>query len=342
MSQYNLSSAAIRIINLRNKLDFADVSLAKQSEIDAYNRSELRKKRYFKNLYRPVEKTVSVDSFIIPVADNASVAGYLFKQKDGMSNSTNSLIVYFHDGGWVLGNVDKYSAFCSNLCNQTSSAVLAVDYRLAPLFRFPVPVEDCYSAYLWAQTGTKYWKLDPSKVYLMGIGAGANLAIAVARIARDTKGPKPAGMILYDPLTDCRLRTGSIEKYKDSPTLSAAELNFFIKSYQREPKDILDPLFSPLLAKDHSRLAPTIIFSSEYNPLSDDAVLFNEALKSADTVSKLFTLRGAFHAEINYPDSDRWENVMRIIATFVKGTHTGFIDVPNIRHGLLGKLGEFL
>ena len=289
------------------------------AQLAAFNSADLTKKRAFKWLYRPVRHGIESESFIIPVNRDEAISGYLFRNKKIKSEIQNSLIVYFHDGGWTLGNMDMTSAVCSNICNVTGASVLAVDYRLAPTFRFPVPVEDCYSSYIWANTGARYWKADPTKIYLMGSCAGGNLAAAVCRLARDRKAPMPAGLILIDPITDCRLRTASIEEHKDNPFLSAKDLTFFISNYMREPKDILDPLFSPLLAVDNSRLPETLIIAAELDPLHDDAKLFSEALTSADTPSKFIECKGYLHGMLNFPAAPDWKGMMGIVTDFVNG-----------------------
>ncbi len=210
----------------------------------------------------------------------------------------------------MLGNMNKCSAVCSNICNTTGATVLAIDYRLAPKFKFPTPVEDCYSAFLWAAQGARYWKVDPDKIYVMGNCAGGNLAATVCRLARDRKGPKIAGQILISPVTDCRMRTESYVKYKDCPTLSTKTMTFFIQNYSREPKDILDPLFSPLLAKDHSRLPETLVIAGEFDPLHDDAQLYSQALAEADTPSKFLECKGTVHSFIDFPSLDCWQEAM--------------------------------
>ena len=93
----------------------------------------------------------------------------------------------------------KCRAVASNICYETGATVLAVDYRLAPSFKFPTAIEDCYEAFTWAAQGARYWKVDPDKIYLLGYCSGGNLALGVSRLARDRKGPKITGQILLSP-----------------------------------------------------------------------------------------------------------------------------------------------
>lgn len=326
MDEYVLDPALRHLLKKRAKLGIGDVTAATAQDIDSYNRSEF-KQSVFKSLYRPKTKNIISRTFIIPVTDGA-VTGYLFeKVKDKAISGQNSLIILFHDGGWMLGNMRKCNAVCSNICDATGASVLAIDYRLAPQFKFPTPLEDCYEAFIWAAQGARYWKVDPDKIYVMGNCAGGNLAASVSRLARDRKGPKIAGQILFSPVADGRMRTESFEKYKDCPTLTQKAMTFYIQNYSREPKDILDPLFSPLLAKDHSRLPETLIICGEYDPLLDDSQLYAEALASADTPAKCLVCKGMIHSFIDFPDLEAWKDSMYAVATFIGGRAVSGIEL---------------
>ncbi len=321
-----MDPALRHLLKKRAKLGIGDVTAATAADIDSYNRSEF-KQSVFKSLYRPKTKNIISRTFIIPVTDGA-VTGYLFeKVKDKAISGQNSLIIFFHDGGWMLGNMRKCNAVCSNICYATGASVLAIDFRLAPQFKFPIPLEDCYEAFIWAAQGARYWKVDPDKIYVMGNCAGGNLAASVSRLARDRKGPKIAGQILFSPVADGRMRTESFEKYKDCPTLTQKAMTFYIQNYSREPKDILDPLFSPLLAKDHSRLPETLIICGEYDPLLDDSQLYAQALSSADSTAKCLVCKGMIHSFIDFPDLEAWKDSMYAVATFIGGRAVSGIEL---------------
>ena len=321
----NLPPGSEKLLRRRQKL-FPDVLSASPAKISEFNTADLTRRSEFKRLYRPSRKTV-MESFIIPVGTDQVIGGYLFRNIRKKEDIQNSLIVYLHDGGWVLGNMDICCAVCSNICDVTGATVLAIDYRLAPANKFPIPVEDCYNAYIWAAQGARYWRADPTKIYLMGSCSGANLAAAVCHLARDRKVSMPAGLILVDPITDCRLRTDSIEKYKDNPLLSGKQLAFYISNYMREPKDILDPLFSPLLALDHSRLPETLILAAESDPLFDDAQLYANALSSADTPCKFIECKGRLHGMLNFPSAYHWKETMEVVTQFVNGRSVSLLNL---------------
>ena len=334
MNDYTLSNNTVKLLELKNSLFKENLLNASLQDIDKYNSSEIAKNWEFRRLYRPVRHNMSVDSFIIPVANGASVTGFLYRRTKKQADDSQAVIVYVHSGGWIMGNIDITGAICSNICDQTGAMVLAVDYRLAPKFKFPTPIEDCYNAFLWAQAGAKYWKANPSKVFLMGSACGAAIAASVCQIARDRQGPVPAGLIMIDPVTDCRLRTSSCEKYKDNPVLTAKEITRSIELYQREPKDILDPLFSPLESKDLSRMPDTLILAAEYDILYDDAVLYEKAMLEGDSNAKLITRKNALHGLMDYPNSDRWKDYMTCVSDFVQGVSVSKIELTSSRKRL--------
>lgn len=318
-SQYGLSSLNEALDNQFRKLLGSDVASMSSSQINDFNIRSLKKDSVFKSLFRPVKHNMLTETYIIPTSDGGAITGYMTRRIRSKSSDSPSLIVYLHDGGWTLGNMDIVNAICSNIVDKTGAQVLAVDYRLAPSFKFPTPLMDCFDAYMWAIQGTRYWRLDPGRVFIMGSGCGATLAAGVSVMARDRKVQKPAGQILIDPITDCRLRTSSIANNSKNSLITVKELSFFINNYVREPKDILDPLCSLLLSKDFSRLPATLILAADNDILYDDAFLYEQALKSADTQAKLIVCPTRPHGYLNYPKIANWSEIMNAVELFLEG-----------------------
>lgn len=290
-----------------------------QKQLDKINYSALLQNRCLKRELTRNTKKISKKTFIIPVADGA-VTGYLFENENKEdSGCLAPLVIFFHGGGWIFGNIELYSYYCARLSSQTGARILLVDYRLAPRFKFPIAIEDCYSTLEWAYAGTRYWRVDPDRIYLMGDGAGGNLAAEVSRLVRDRKGPKIAGQVLFYPLTDARMRTNSFEKYSSTVSITNTEVAYYISQYMNEPKDILDPLFSPLLAKDHSRLPKTLIFGAEIDPLHDDGLLYSDALASADTPVRYMEFPGTYHGYAIFPKVKGSEETGVAVAQFISG-----------------------
>lgn len=320
MLQPLISKKQKKIVERINKLhgDF-DVTELSAEQIFEYNSQPIANKRLAKKLLKKFPNRIDTSTFIIPV-EGGVVTGY-FYQRRGLEKqqliNLRPLLIYFHGGGWIWGNMEFYNNLCGRLSELTHADVLAVDYRLAPQYKFPTAVEDCYNTLLWAAQGARYWKIDPEQIYLAGDSAGGNLAAVVSRLSRDRKGPHIAGQILLYPITDGRLRTTSLNTFRETPTLTARELQFYVKSYQSEPKDILNPNFSPLLSKDHSRLPPTLIITSDNDPLRDDGYLYAEALESADTPVRHLEVKDSFHGFFPYPDANGTDESESAILQFM-------------------------
>lgn len=327
---FTISKKLQRMLTLYRKIaGDTDGTELTEAQISELNTRSIPNNWLTRRLFKKPNKKVETSTFIIPVEDGA-ITGYFFERRDHTPRQLTSLrplIIFFHGGGWVWGNMDLYSFLCARIASITHAAVLSIDYRLAPKYRFPTAVEDCYNTLIWAAQGARYWKVDPERIFLMGDSAGGNLAAVVSRLSRDRKGPHIAGQILIYPITDGRLRTHSFSRYKDSPTLTGREMQFFVNSYQSEPKDILNPNFSPLLSKDHSRLPPTLIITADNDPLYDDGKLYAEALASADTPVKHLECTHTVHGFMVFPSAPGTEETESAIIQFIGGRQVEQVEL---------------
>lgn len=335
----NVQSVPIskKVLNLvkRSKKVFGNPDWSQISEQDLLelNNRMIPDTLAVRRLLKKPARNIDINSFIIPV-EGGVITAYHYEKSTSSTQSMTSLrpmIIFYHGGGWVWGNMDLYSYICTRIASITGAVVLSVDYRLAPQHKFPTAVEDCYQSLLWAAQGSRYWKIDPEAIFVMGDSAGGNLAAVVARLARDRKGPQIAGQILIYPITDGRLRTPSFDTFKESPTLTAKEMQFYVTNYRSEPKDILNPNFSPLLSKDHSRLPPALIITADNDPLLDDGRLYAEALESADVPVRYLECKGTVHRFYNYPDAPGSKETDGAIMQFVGGKSLETIELLTVK-----------
>lgn len=204
------------------------------------------------------------------------------------------VMVHFHGGGWVYMDLGTHDGYCRTLANRTGCAVVAVEYRKAPEFAFPVPVEDCCAALQWVAAEAGKLGLDASRMGVVGDSAGGNLAAAVALMARDGGGPALRLQVLTYPAVDASMSLPSISENADAPLLGRPQMAWFWKHYQQQA-DSHDPRLSPLYAKDLSRLPPAFVCTAEFDPLRDEGEAYAGKLKSAGVTVEYHRYGGVFH-----------------------------------------------
>jgi acetyl esterase len=208
------------------------------------------------------------------------------------------LIVNFHGGGFVFGELRMSDWLCSHVAVTVGAVVVSVDYRLAPRHRFPSAVDDCYAALLWAAKNASDLGAD-GPLGVMGESAGGNLAAVMCLLARDGGGPAISHQALLYPPTDMTV---------SSPSAAADKALFIPKpevlAYRRHylgDADPRDPRVSPLLADDHSRLPPALIQVGEHDPLRDEAARYAAALRAAGVPVRFTEYVGMPHGYLNFP-----------------------------------------
>ncbi|MEM6256189.1 MAG: alpha/beta hydrolase [Cyanobacteria bacterium P01_D01_bin.156] len=211
------------------------------------------------------------------------------------------VIVFFHGGGWVTGSLETHDRLCRRIAKGTGALIMAVDYRLAPWHKYPIPLEDCYDAVLWASSQAKSLGADANQLVVMGDSAGGNMAAAVCLMARDLSGPKIHRQILLYPAVDGTLSCGSHQRYGEAPLLTQTAVHFFRAQYMKTLADTEEAYFSPLLAKSLEQLPPAFILTAEYDPLHDEAEAFAEQLSAAGGTVIYKNYPGMVHAFLHFP-----------------------------------------
>jgi acetyl esterase len=190
-------------------------------------------------------------------------------------------IVFFHGGGWVVGDLGTHDGTCRLLAAVSRCLVVAVDYRLAPEHPFPAAVDDCLAAYRWVHGNTDELGVAPGRVGVMGDSAGGNLAAVVAQQTRHGRGgvPAPVAQGLVYPALDSHLDTDSSRSMGEGFFLTRADMEYFRSQYLPHRSDWEDPRASPMLADDVTGLAPALIVTAGFDPLRDDGAGYAEALR---------------------------------------------------------------
>jgi acetyl esterase len=191
------------------------------------------------------------------------------------------LTVFFHGGGFVLGNLESHDHVCRYLCLASGGVVVAVDYRLAPEHRFPAAPEDCLVATRWAAEHAGEIGVDSRRIALVGDSAGATLAAVTAIRIRDEGGPKLCGQILNCPLVDHERSRPSYRENAEGYFLTLELMKWFSGHYLRTPEDAIHPFASPLRANSLSGLPPAYVLTAQYDPLRDDGEAYADALTAA-------------------------------------------------------------
>lgn len=239
-----------------------------------------------------VHLPVDVAELSIPGPAGPIGARHYRAERDGAA-----LVVFFHGGGFVLGDLDTHDDLCRLICRDAGVHVLSVDYRLAPEHKAPAAAEDAFAAYRWALEHAAEIGADPGCVVVAGDSAGGNLAAVVAQCARDEEVALPALQLLIYPVTDLCSDRRSKTLFADGYFLTKRDMDWFREKYLGGAEvDPSDPLVSPLLADDLTGLPPALILTAGFDPLRDEGNEYAEALRSAGVTVDLRQQRSLVHA----------------------------------------------
>lgn len=204
------------------------------------------------------------------------------------SETASAVIVYYHGGGWVLNDINTSHESCALLAKETNHLVVSVAYRLAPEYKFPVPVEDAHDAFLWVQQ-----QFPHVPISVAGDSAGGNLAIAVSQLAG--KEQVKSQLLLY-PVTDLTYDSASYTKYARGYGLDKEVMQWFGQLYIRDEQDAMNSLVSPLRADYLDKLPPTYLIVAENDVLKDEGIAFAERLHAVAVPVQLSVASGVVHS----------------------------------------------
>ncbi|MGO9932713.1 MAG: alpha/beta hydrolase [Steroidobacteraceae bacterium] len=212
---------------------------------------------------------------------NGPIPLRLYRPLGSSDSGVMPVLVYYHGGGFVIGDLDTHDTLCRELANRADCAVVAVDYRLGPEQRFPAAVNDCIAATRWVRDRAAELKLDASRLAVGGDSAGGNLAAVVSIDARD-KGDLPIKFqLLIYPATDMRRTAPSHAENGQGYLLTQETMDYFTGHYIADPAQLSDWRASPLLHPDLSKLPPALLLTAGFDPLRDEGAAYAKRLTEA-------------------------------------------------------------
>jgi acetyl esterase len=279
--------------NLKTMLDsLADVGGPTMSEVSADEARAMYK--LMSSIAGEPEDVDAVESRSVP-GPAGDIPVRVYRPAAAPLGDPRPILVWYHGGGWVIGDLDTADVTCRSLANATGAIVVSVDYRLAPEHRFPAAVDDCVAALEWVIAHGDELGGDPSRIAVGGDSAGGNLAAVVSLDARD-KGIALRHQLLVYPVTDATLSQPSVEENAKGYLLEKETMVWFVDHYLGAQGDPKDPRLSPLHADELAGVAPATVFTAEFDPLRDEGEAYAERLREADVPVELTRFDGMVHS----------------------------------------------
>ncbi|MEH7275798.1 alpha/beta hydrolase [Neobacillus vireti] len=233
-----------------------------------------------------------IEDRLIPVGDDAEINVRIYTPE---GQGPFPLFVYYHGGGWVLGDLEIADASCRMIANRTERVVVSVDYRLAPEYKFPIPVQDSYAALQWVYENATSINGNVSNIVVGGDSAGGNLSAVVSMMARDRKGPNISAQVLIYPVTDLGYDTDSYLEFAEGFGLDRDLMIWFGEYYINNELDSKNIYVAPLLAEDLNSLPPAFVVTAEFDVLRDEGKAYAKRLKEAGGKVESYTEPGLVH-----------------------------------------------
>ena len=230
------------------------------------------------------------------------------------------VVMWFHGGGWVLGNLVNEDQLCTVLAREVGCVVVSVDYRMAPEHRAPTAALDCVDATTWVQVNGDVLRADTTRMAVAGHSAGGNLAAVVAQVLRDHGVTALRHQALVYPATDLTLASPSVEEHANAPLLTRRSIDAFLSHYVAPGRDVRDPLLSPLHGSLEG-LPPALVQVADVDPVRDDGLRYAAALRAAGVPTRVTNYLRMPHGFASMPGvapalvrQQRWELVTELSA----------------------------
>ena len=226
----------------------------------------------------PAPPPVAEARLLIAPGPAGPMALRAYRPQGAQKDEVLPALIYFHGGGWVIGDLDTHDVVCRQLANGARCAGFSVDYRLAPEARFPAAVEDCVAATQWIAAQAKALAINPARIAVGGDSAGGNLATVVALAARDAGGPAILFQLLVYPATDQRTEFPSHRRNAEGYLLTRAAIEYFRGHYLPKESEWRDWRASPFLAESLAGLPPAYVLTAGFDPLLDEGRAYAERM----------------------------------------------------------------
>lgn len=247
------------------------------------------------------DKNVDVTKCEIPGFEGATLKAYVIEPKH--AEGKLPCMVYFHGGGFMLKASGAHYELAKEYAAKLPCKVVYVDYRLAPKYPFPIPVEDCFATYKWVIDNAEKLGIQSTDIMIAGDSAGGNLSTAVTLMARDRGLAMPSALLLVYPVTDRRMTTASMKKYTDTPVWDANLSKTMWSVYLGEQRPEHIEYASPLEAPTFEKFPPTYIEVAEFDSLHDEGVLLYDRLIEEGIPAELHEMKAACHGFENALES---------------------------------------
>ncbi len=242
----------------------------------------------------PFEDVAAVADHRVPV-DGGEITVRVYSPAGA---GPHPVLVFYHGGGWVIGDLYTHDGICRSLTNAAGCAVASVDYRLAPEWKYPVAAEDSFAALRWVVANAGRLGIDPRRIAVGGDSAGGNLSAAVALMARERGGPALVEQVLIYPVTDYNLDTGSYRENATGYVLTRDAMRWFWRHYLQRDEQGKEAYASPLQARNLAGLPPALVITAECDPLRDEGEAFAARLRDAGVPVTMTRYTGMFHGFI--------------------------------------------
>lgn len=278
------------------KMDWRQATFSKLASFNTMKEEQFTKMTLedFRNIIpkMPLEPVKSIDTLKIT---NDSLPLFIYKPVELSTNA--SIVIYYHGGGWYMPFNNLSNSYARQYANRFKAIIIAVDYRTAPKYPFPIHVNDCYNTFKWVVENAQKIGGNPEKIVVIGESAGGNIATVICQKAKKDGFTNIKYQVLFCPSTDVghSFSYPSIKKFEHGYFLDKSELDLVHKYITKTNENGLNPELSPMLANSLTGLPPAFVITAEFDPLHDEGLAYAQRLEKEGVPTKYKELKGCIH-----------------------------------------------